>query len=131
MAVDPGLGEWVMELFAGLGDLRCRPMFGGLGVYADGLFFALAAGDGVYLKGDDANEGEYRAAGSAPFSYPGKDGGPHVMRYWRLPESVFDDADEALRYLRRESQRRHVKVTEVAAGVIASYAPAGRTAPAP
>jgi hypothetical protein len=33
------------------------------------------------------------------------------------------DADEALAYLRRESQRRHVKVTEVAARVIASYAP--------
>ncbi len=36
------------------------------------------------------------------------------------------DADEALRYLRRESQRRHIKVTEVAARVIASYAPGGQ-----
>jgi hypothetical protein len=40
------------------------------------------------------------------------------------------DADEALKYLRRESQRRHVKVTEVAARVIATYAPGGRTPPA-
>ena len=39
------------------------------------------------------------------------------------------DADEALRYLRRESQRRHVKVTEVAARVIATYAPGGKGAP--
>ena len=39
------------------------------------------------------------------------------------------DADEALRYLRRESQRRHVKVTEVAARVIATYAPGGRATP--
>jgi AmiR/NasT family two-component response regulator len=31
------------------------------------------------------------------------------------------DADEALRYLRRESQRRHVKVTEVATRVIATF----------
>jgi hypothetical protein len=41
------------------------------------------------------------------------------------------DADEALRYLRRESQRRHVKVTEVAARVIATYAPSGRSAASP
>jgi hypothetical protein len=41
------------------------------------------------------------------------------------------DADEALRYLRRESQRRHVKVTEVAARVIATYAPGGKIPPAP
>jgi len=40
------------------------------------------------------------------------------------------DADEALRYLRRESQRRHVKVTEVAARVIATYGTGGRAAPA-
>jgi hypothetical protein len=36
------------------------------------------------------------------------------------------DADEALRYLRRESQRTHVKVTEVAARVLATYGPGGR-----
>jgi AmiR/NasT family two-component response regulator len=35
------------------------------------------------------------------------------------------DADEALRRLRRESQRRHVKVTEVAGEVIAAYGEAG------
>jgi len=39
------------------------------------------------------------------------------------------DADEALRYLRRESQRRHVKVTEVAARVLATYGSGGRAAP--
>jgi hypothetical protein len=31
------------------------------------------------------------------------------------------DADEALQRLRQESQRRHVKVTEVAAEVVAAY----------
>jgi hypothetical protein len=40
------------------------------------------------------------------------------------------DADEALKYLRRESQRRHIKVTDVAARVIATYAPGGRGVPA-
>lgn len=40
------------------------------------------------------------------------------------------DADAALKYLRRESQRRHLKVTEVAARVIATYAPGGRGATA-
>ena len=39
------------------------------------------------------------------------------------------DADEALKYLRRESQRRHIKVTDVAARVIATYAPGGPVPP--
>ncbi len=38
------------------------------------------------------------------------------------------DADEALRYLRRESQRRHVKVTEVAARIIETHG-SGKGAP--
>jgi len=40
------------------------------------------------------------------------------------------DAEAALKYLRRESQRRHLKVTEVAARVIEGYAPGGRGATA-
>ena len=108
MAADPALGAQAAELFAGLGDIRLRAMFGGLGVYADGLFFALAAGDGLYLKGDDANESAFRAEGSHPFSYAGRDGEAHVMRYWRLPEAAFDDPDEALRWgrLGLEAARR-------------------------
>lgn len=38
------------------------------------------------------------------------------------------DAEEALRHLRKESQRRHVKVTEVAAQIIATSAEGGRGA---
>lgn len=98
MAVDPGLRAQAEELFAGLGRIACRPMFGGLGVYADGLIFALAIGDGLYVKGDDANEPVFRAEGSAPFTYEGKGGEAHVMRYWRLPDPAFDDADEARRW---------------------------------
>jgi hypothetical protein len=40
------------------------------------------------------------------------------------------DAEQALRYLRRESQRRHVKVTEVAARIIETHGAGGRVTPA-
>jgi ANTAR domain len=39
------------------------------------------------------------------------------------------DADQALKHLRRESQRRHLKVTEVAARIIESHAAGGRAGP--
>jgi hypothetical protein len=39
------------------------------------------------------------------------------------------DADQALKFLRRESQRRHLKVTEVAARIIESHAAGGRVGP--
>lgn len=98
MAVDPGLAERVRELFAGLGDLRCRRMFGALGVYAGDLFFAVADDGDVYLKVDDASEPEFRQAGSEPFSFADSEGREAVMRYWRLPAEAYDDPDEALRW---------------------------------
>jgi hypothetical protein len=40
-----------------------------------------------------------------------------------LMHALSCDADEALRFMRRESQRRHLKVTEVAAMIIATHGP--------
>lgn len=45
-----------------------------------------------------------------------------------LMHALGHDADSALRFLRRESQRRHLKVTEVAELVIAEYGGAGKPA---
>lgn len=46
--------DLVCELFAGVGRVQIKRMFGGAGVYADGLMFALLAEDSIYLKADDA-----------------------------------------------------------------------------
>ncbi len=99
MAVDRGVIDRIVELFAGLGHIRCRAMFGGLGVYADDLFFALADPDGqIWVKGDDANEPVFRAEGSEPFTFTYRDGRSEVIRYWRLPDAAYDEAEEALRW---------------------------------
>lgn len=98
MAVGPGLAEQVMELFSGLGELRCRRMFGALGVYADDVFFAVADDGLVYVKGDDVTEPELRAAGSEPFTFTDTEGVVMTLRYWRLPDPALDDPEEALRW---------------------------------
>ena len=98
MAVTPGLAEQVEELFASLGAIRIRRMFGALGVYCDELFFAIADDGMIYLKADDASEPAFREAGSEPFTFTDKDGVAQTMRYWRLPDDAFDDRDEARRW---------------------------------
>ena len=77
-------------LFAELGDVRHRKMFGGAGLYADDLMFALIAGDEIYLKVDGAVIDAFRAAGSHPFTYQGK-GKPMEMSYWLLPDDAGAD----------------------------------------
>jgi DNA transformation protein and related proteins len=102
--VDP---EAIRDLFASLGPVRTRRMFGGQGVYAGELMFALEADGELFLKVDDSTVPAFRAAGSRPFVYE-RDGRATQMSYWRLPDPALDDPDEAARWgrLGLEAARR-------------------------
>ena len=100
MAYDPDFGEWVREHFAALGPLEIKRMFGGAGVYRDGVIFALLDDGVVWLKGGDENIAALEAAGSRQFTYPGKDGAVMSLGYWSLPEAAVDDPDEAVDWAR-------------------------------
>ena len=86
--------DTIRDLFAGLGAVRVRRMFGGQGIYRDELMFALEADGALYLKADQETAGAFEKAGSAPFTYR-KDGKSTTMSYWRVPDSALDDPDEA------------------------------------
>ena len=77
-----------------LGDARGRPMFGGYGVYLDGLIIGLIAFDTFYLKVDDQNRPDFEAAGSSPFSYDTKSGTNTITAYWEVPAHVLDDSEQ-------------------------------------
>lgn len=88
-----GFREFLEEQFAPIDGVTFRSMFGGLGVFRDGIMFALVADDTLYFRVDDGNQPDYEAEDSEPFTYQGK-GKPMAMSYWRAPERLFDDADE-------------------------------------
>ena len=100
-----GFNEFVKELFAELGPVQIKRMFGGAGIYADGLMFALLAADVIHIKVDDKLKIELKAEGSGPFVWMPQNGpraGEHVeMGYWRLPESALDDPDLAAAWGRK------------------------------
>lgn len=85
-------------------------MFGGAGLYCDGLFFALVADDVLYFKVDDSNRADYEAAGMGPFKpFPDKQG---VMQYYEVPIDVLENrqtlrdwAEKALDVARRKADR--------------------------
>jgi len=101
MAYDADFGEWVREHFDGLGRLDIKRMFGGAGVYASGVMFALLDDGVVWLKADEALAQAFREAGCRQFTYPTKDGRTMAMGYWTLPEAALDDPDEAVAWARR------------------------------
>lgn len=79
-----------LELLAPLGPVRARAMFGGQGLYIDGLFAALIAGGELYLKVDDTTQARFEAAGCQPFTFEMKNGQQTSMRYYRPPEEALE-----------------------------------------
>jgi DNA transformation protein len=67
-------------------------MFGGVGVYADELFFALLAEDTLYFKVDDTNRPDFEARGLDPFRPYGEGG--ETMGYFRVAEDLLEDPEE-------------------------------------
>ena len=80
-------------------------MFGGAGLFRDGVMFALLDDDVIYVRVDDALQADLQAQGSAPWVYSLKrDGAVRDMGYWRLPETAADDPDEAAAIARRSCE---------------------------
>lgn len=92
MSVSDDFRDFVLEQLAPAGRVTARGMFGGVGLYLDGLFFALIDDDTLYFKTDDSNRPRFRSAGSRPFCpYPDR---PDLqMGYWEVPAEVLEDAD--------------------------------------
>lgn len=72
-------------------DIRARSMFGGVGIYAGELFFALIADDILYFKVDDTNRDDYLARGLGPFRPGGPEG--EVMQYYEVPGDLLEDQE--------------------------------------
>jgi len=74
--------------------VRARAMFGGVGIYAGDLFFALIADDTLYFKVDDTNRPDFEQRGMKPFQPYGE--GSEGRKYYQVPADFLDDP-EALR----------------------------------
>ena len=82
--------NWLCERLAPLGHIRPKAMFGGFGVYCDGLFFAIVIDDQIFFKVDANSRPEFEAAGCEPFTYMVR-GKRQSMSYYALPEEAVDD----------------------------------------
>jgi DNA transformation protein and related proteins len=84
----------IAEMFAAFGPVVVRKIFGGMGIYADGIMFALAHDGLIYLKADRDTAAAFEREGQGPFTYAAKGGKRAVMSYWRAPDRLYDDPDE-------------------------------------
>ncbi len=100
MAVSAGFADFLKEQLADFGPVTIKRMFGGAGVYHDGLMFALIADDVLYFKADEENRTMFEAEGLERFTYETRKGTKGLMSYMRAPERCLDDADDMTEWAR-------------------------------
>ena len=100
MSTDADFVAYVLELVQPLGRCSARKMFGGYGLYGDGLMFGLVFDGRLFLKVDDIDKPEFVAAGCGPFVYQGHDK-PIEMSYWTVPESALESSEDMAPWARR------------------------------
>ena len=92
--------DFLKEIFVLFGPVSSRRMFGGYGLYFDGLMFGLVTQDSLYLKADVENQHFFEDQGLEKFSYE-KQGKRHFIAYFEAPDELFDDPEEAALWAKR------------------------------
>lgn len=92
MAVSPEYRDYVLDQLSQVKFDR-RPMFGGVGLFVDGLMFGIISrSDSFYLKTDEATVGCFERRSSNPFMVD-RGGVSRPMGGYEVPAEVLDDTD--------------------------------------
>ena len=127
--------DFIQELFAAFGPVSVRRLFGGAGIYADGVLIGAVFRDEVYLKADAETAPRFDAEGCGTFEYATKTGTRAIASFRKLPERLYDDADELADWARQALGVARRKAASKQRGAskrngAAKRKPARKTAPA-
>jgi DNA transformation protein len=87
-----GFLEYLLEdVLHDVKDVTARAMFGGYGLYKNGVIFGIIVDDELYFKADDKNRGQFKDRHSEPFTYEAKKGKRVAMSYWKVPADILED----------------------------------------
>ena len=98
MAVSESYRDFVLEQLGRVTPVTAKSMFGGVGIYARELFFALIADDRLYFKVDDSTRPDFERLGMEPFQPFEQESS---LGYYEVPADVLEDAGQLAPWLQR------------------------------
>ena len=91
-AEEKEFAAYVVDLLQGVGPVYSKRMFGGFGLFLQGLMFGLITDNSLYLKVDDENRADFDELGLQAFSYL-KQGKQTRLSYFQAPEEAMDNPE--------------------------------------
>jgi DNA transformation protein len=100
VASDPGFVAHAVDLVSLLGGVEARRMFGGHGLYAEGVMFALLDDGELFLKTDGETRARFVAAGCRRWTYVHGNVRMEDTSYFRPPDDAHEDPEAMLPWAR-------------------------------
>ena len=85
--------DYVLDILQPHGPITARSMFGGYGIFYDGLIIGIIVENQLYFKVDKETQPDYESHGSHFFVYVGKTKTVQ-MSYMNVPDSILENKDE-------------------------------------
>jgi len=85
--------DYIVDLMQSIGPVYAKRMFGGHGIFLEGLMFGLVADSVLYLKADDTIIKEFTELDLEAFTYE-KQGKTTKLSYYQCPEEALESSEE-------------------------------------
>ena len=93
--------EYVLDQLHRLNGVECKAMFGGFGLYCNGVFFGIIADGCVYFKTNASTVEEYKERGMQPFKPSAKQ---TLKNYYEVSEEILEDDEELAEWAKRATR---------------------------
>ena len=94
--------EFVLDQLTAMESVTCRAMFGGFGLYRQGVFFGILHKGRLYFKTNDQTRPAYEEYGMQPFRPSDKQ---TLKNYYEVPPDILEDGDELVRWAEQAAGR--------------------------
>ena len=99
---DDSFKAFVLDQLVRAGQVKCRAMFGGYGLYQGERFFGILFKGRLYFKTDDVSAAAYRERGMKPFRPSAT---MTLKTYYEVPVDILEDDEELAVWARRAVHR--------------------------
>ena len=101
MALSAAYRDYLAELLGPVGKFSTKRVFGLDGIMADGVLLGFVIDERIHFRADEVTVAHYRDGGGKPFTFTKANGELIVTSYYSLPERLYDEPEELVRWARR------------------------------